>query len=82
MGKIYSIYLEVSGCDQALFEKVCVATLDHEAGRDFSVKPSLKRGAVKPFLKRFALSRLITPTMLLPGFSVKPFFKRLAIDLS
>jgi len=60
MGNIYSIYLEVSGCDQALFEKVCVATLEHDAVRDFSVKPFEKRVAVKPFLKRFALRPLNT----------------------
>ncbi len=42
MRNIYSIYLEVSGFDQALFEKVCVATLNHTAVRDFSVKPFFK----------------------------------------
>ncbi|WP_155400474.1 hypothetical protein [Methanosarcina barkeri] len=30
-------------------------------------------------MKKLALSRLITPTMLLPGFSVKHFLKRVVI---
>lgn len=52
MGNIYSIYLEVSGFDQTLFEKVCVATPEHATVRDFSVKPFFQKGCAQALFEK------------------------------